>query len=101
MAEQIELPILAGTEPPRDGLRRRILAIDGMDDFFDVEDFKYPLDRRPRRFQPIALAAKFRGDAPADFEAGPPRRKPRSDPPDKFSDRFFLDHEHAPPVQHP
>ena len=55
-------------------LRRDVLAIDAVDDLVDLEGRKRPVDRRPRRFDRIALAAKFVGDAPADLKARPARR---------------------------
>jgi hypothetical protein len=72
-----------------------------MDDAIEFEGRERPVDRRPRRFHRIALAAKFAGDAPADFETRPARRKPRPHPPDESSAGFFLDHEHAEAVHHP
>ena len=56
-----------------------LLAIDAVDDLVDLEGREHPVDRRPRRFHRITLAAEFVGDAPADLKARPPRRRPRPD----------------------
>src|SRR5664279_2047743 len=101
MAEQIELVFLAGAEPPRHGLRRGVFAVDAVDDPIDLETRERPVDRGPRRFDGVALAAKFAGNAPADLKARPARRKPRPDPSHEFAGAFFLDHEQAEAMQRP
>ena len=55
----------------------------------DLESRKRPVDRRPRRLDRIALAAKLLRNAPADFEARPTRRKPRPHPADVFAATTF------------
>ena len=60
-----------------------------------------PVDRRPRRFDRITLAAAFAGDAPADLKARPARRIQRPDASDKSAACFFLDREHAEAMQRP
>jgi hypothetical protein len=70
-------------------------------DLIELEGRKRPVDRRPRRLERVALAAKLAGDTPADFKARPARRKPRSNPPDEFPAGFFLDNKHAGTVQRP
>src|SRR5262245_13488734 len=72
-----------------------------MDDLVDLEHRKRPVDRRPRRFHGIALAASGAIDAPADLKARPARRAPRPDAADILAARFFLDSEHAETVQRP
>jgi hypothetical protein len=72
-----------------------------MDDAIDLEARERPVDRGTRRFDGVALAAKFAGNAPADLEAGPAGWKLRPDPPDKFAGAFFLDHEQAEAMQRP
>src|SRR3981081_4636435 len=101
MAEQNDLAALFGAEPPRHGLRRRIFAIDAMDDFIDLEGRKRPIDHRPGRLDGVTLAAKFAGDPPTDFKPRPVLRTPWPDPPGEFARGFFLDHEHADAIQHP
>jgi hypothetical protein len=101
MAEQIGLALLFGPEPPRHGLRRRVFAVDAMDDPVEFEAGERPVDRRPRRLDRIALAAKLTGDAPADFKTGPAWRKSGSYSPDEFAGGFFLDHKHADATQDP
>src|SRR3984885_4636095 len=101
MPEQIDLVLLAGAEPPRHGLRGDVFAIDAMDDAVDLEGREHPVDGRARRLDGVAPAAKIAGDAPADLEARPARRKPRPDPSDKFASALFLDHEHAEAMQRP
>src|SRR5689334_21703078 len=75
LAQQDSLAILARAQPPGDGLRRHVHIVDAMDDFVDLEGGKHPIDRRPRRFYRITLAAAFRGDAPTDLETRPLRRR--------------------------
>jgi hypothetical protein len=69
MAEQVDLVLLFGAEPPRQGLGRGVFAVDAVDDLVEFEVRERPVDRCPRRFDRITLAAKPAGDAPADFEA--------------------------------
>src|SRR5258705_12702173 len=101
MAEQAHLALLSGAEAPGHRLGRGILAIDAVHDLIELEGCKRPVDRRPRRLERIALAAKLAGDAPADLKARPTRRKPGSYPPDEVSAGFFLDHKHAGTVHRP
>src|SRR6266550_289687 len=101
MAEQVGLALLFGPEPPCHRLRCRVFEVDAMDDAIELEGRERPIDRRPRGFDRVTLAAKIIGDIPADFEARPPRRKPRPDPACEFSACPFLDHKHADAMQHP
>src|SRR5713226_5326696 len=101
MAEQVGFTLLFGPEAPRHRLRCRVFAVDAVEDPVQFEGRKRPVDRRPRRLERIALAAKLAGDAPADLKARPARRKPGSYPPDEFSTGFFLDNKHAGAVQRP
>ena len=101
MAEQFDLAVLFGSEPPRHALRCGVLAIDAMDHPLDLERGESPVDRRARRLDGVTLALGFPGDAPADLEIRPGRRKPRPDPADEFSAAPFLDREHAGAVQRP
>ena len=48
MAEQIELSLLFSAEPPSDGLRGCVLAVDAMDDLIQLERRKGPIDGRAR-----------------------------------------------------
>src|SRR6185437_15354846 len=77
-------------EPPRHGLRPRIGAVDAVNDLLQLEGRKRPVDRGPRGFDGIALAAKLLRNPPADLEAGPARRKERADAADELSRRFLL-----------
>ena len=90
---------------PRAAARRLATAaltqINAMDDLVGLEGRKYPVDRRPRRFHRVALAAVLPGDAPANLKAGPARRRPRPDASDIFAARFLLDGEHAEAMQRP
>src|SRR6478672_13430008 len=101
MAEQVHLALLFGAEAPGHRLGRGILAVDAVHDLIEFEGCKRPVDRRPRRLERVALAAKLAGDAPADLKARPARRKPGSNPPDEFSACLFLDDKHASAVQRP
>ena len=101
MAEQVDLALLSAPS-------RRATACDA--EFSrsmqwmirsSLEGRKRPVDRRPRRLDRIALAAKFLRNAPADFKTRPARRTPRPDPSGEFAARLFLDHEHADAVQRP
>src|ERR1700675_2536911 len=101
MAEKVELVALFGAEPSRHALRRGVFLVDAVDDAVEFEGRKAPIDRCPRGLDRIALAAKFAGDAPADFKTRPARRKPWPDPADELAAGFFLDHEHAEAMQRP
>src|SRR6266481_7931995 len=101
MAEQIGLALDFGPEPPCHGLGGDILTVDAVDDLLELEGRKRPADRRPRRLERVAVAAKLAGNAPADLKARPARWKPGSYPPDEFSAGFFLDNKHAGAVQRP
>src|SRR5712664_1578325 len=101
MAEQVGLALFFGPEPSGHGLRRRVFVVDAVDDLIKLEGRESPVDRRPRRFDSIALAAEIAGNTPADFKARPARRKPRPDPSSESSACFFLDHEHAHAMQRP
>jgi hypothetical protein len=46
MAEQIGLALLFGPEPPRHGLRRRVFAVNAVDDPVEFEAGECPVDRR-------------------------------------------------------
>ena len=72
MAEQIELAVLFGAEPPRHGLRRRVFAIDAVDDAVELEGRERPVDRRPRRLNRITLAAKPVRDTQPTSNPGQP-----------------------------
>src|SRR6188472_486080 len=72
-----------------------------MDDFADLKVGKHPVDRRPRRFHGVTLAAVCAVDAPADFKTRPARWAPWPDATDIAAARFFLDGEHAETVECP
>src|SRR5258707_8281891 len=59
MAEQVDLVRLFGPEPSCHRLRRGVFLIDAMDNLVEFEGRERPVDRRPRRLQCVALAAKF------------------------------------------
>src|SRR5690349_9195207 len=101
MAEQDGFAFDGCAEPPRDRLRRDILAIDAVQDLLQLEGRKRPVDRGPRRFDRISPAAKLLRDSPADLKARPARRKERTDATDELARRFLLDREHAETEQHP
>ena len=101
MAEQHRLALRMRAEPPRDGLRGRIFAIDAVDDPVQFECRKRPVDRGPRRFDGITLAAELLCDTPTDLEPRPDRRIERADASDECAAGLFLDHEHAEAMQHP
>src|SRR5215212_2600959 len=88
-------------EPPRYGLRGRVLAIDAVDDPLQFERRKRPVDRGPRRFDGIALATEFRCHTPADLKPWPDRRLERADTSDKRAACLRFNHEHAEAMQHP
>src|SRR6202043_1483676 len=101
MAEQVELPFNSGPEASCHALGRDIFAVDTVNDLLDLEIRESPIDRRPRGFGGIALAAKIAGDAPAYFKTRPARRTPRSHPPGEFAAALFLNYKHADAVQQP
>src|SRR5258706_14106539 len=94
MAEQVDLMLLDGAKSPRHRLRWRVFAIDAVEDLVEVEGGKRPVDRRPRRLERVAFAAKLAGNTPADLKNRPTPRKQRFYPTDIFSAGFFLDHKH-------
>jgi hypothetical protein len=59
MAEQVEFAPLFGPDPPCHRLRRGVFAVDAMDDLVEFKGRERPVDRRPRRLNRVALAAKF------------------------------------------
>src|SRR5258708_35344693 len=101
MAEQHDLALVFRAEPQRHGLGSHVLGIDAMNDLLKLESGERPVDRSPRRLDGIPLAAKFLRNSPADFEAGPDRRKERADTPDDMTGGLFLDHEQSKAVKHP
>src|SRR5580693_530727 len=101
MTEQHRSAFIDGAEPPRHSLRCDIFGIDAVNDLVELEGRKRPVDRRPRGFDGVALAAEFRRDAPADLEAGPHRWIERTDAADELAARLLLDHEGAEAVEHP
>src|ERR1700676_4549151 len=92
MTEQIGLALLVGPEPSCHRLGGGIFAVDAMNDAVDLEGRERPVDRRARRFDRVALAAKVFRDSPADLKARPARRNPRADAADEGAARFFLDY---------
>src|SRR5918999_3140127 len=88
-------------QPPRDGLRRCVDGFDAMNDLVDLEGREHPVDRCPRRFHRVALAAVFAVDAPADLKTRPPRWAPRPDAADIAAARVFLDGENYGNVPRP
>src|SRR5437879_2240595 len=72
-----------------------------MDNLVGLEGRKHPVDRRPRGFHRVALAAVLFGDTPTNLKAGPARRRPRPDTPDTIATRSFFDGEHAETMQRP
>src|SRR5712672_3443675 len=88
-------------EPPRYGLRGRVIAIDAVDDPLQFERRKRPDDRSPRRFDGIALATEFRCNTPADLKPRPDRRVERADPSDERAACLLFDNEHAEAMQDP
>src|SRR6185312_1003172 len=101
VAEQNGRPFIGRAEPTRHRLRRRILGIDAVNDLFELEGRKGPVDRGTRGLDGVALAAKLLRDPPADLEAGPDRRKERTDPAHELSGGFLFHGKHAEAVQHP
>src|ERR1700742_2168657 len=101
MAEQVELAILSGAEPPRHGLRSRVLTVDAVDDPVDLETVERPIDCRPRRLHRVALATEIARDTPADFETRPAQWHPGTDASDKSAGLPFLHHQHPDAVQRP
>src|SRR5260370_35325153 len=63
MAEQVDLVLFFGAEPPCHRLRCGVFLIDAMDDLVEFEGRDRPANRRPRRLHRRALAAKFPQDA--------------------------------------
>src|ERR1700675_3967641 len=101
MTEQVDLAVNHRPKPPRHALRRGIFAIDAVDDLFDLETRKRPVDRRSRRLDRITLAAKFAGYPPADLKPRPAPGPPPPPPSCEFAGALFLDPKHADAVQHP
>jgi hypothetical protein len=85
----------------RNALARRVARIDQRDDARRREALERPVDRRPRRFDGEAPAARVRGERPADFESRPSRRLQRADPAEKGAAHARLDDEHAEAAQFP
>src|SRR4051794_5606293 len=88
-------------EPPRYGLRGRIIAIDAVDDPLQFERRKRPVDRGPPPSGGIPLATKSRRNTPAAPQRRPARRIKRADPSDERAACLLFDHEHAEAMQPP